>query len=133
MLLSAFLTPKPSGRPCPPPPSLSAITAIEAAGGDAPASIPLPSRINIHGSAGCVCAMAVSLAFDPLARSLSEHRRANNRASFEVQRKQLLALISIHFHRHPRRRPYIHRCCPRAHEYMHRVYISLTSVQRSIF
>lgn len=30
-----------------------------------PASISLLSRINIHGSAGCVCAMAVSLAFDP--------------------------------------------------------------------
>lgn len=44
----------------------------------------LLSCINIHGSAGCVCAMAVSLAFDPLAWGLSEHCSANNRAAFEV-------------------------------------------------
>lgn len=46
--------------------------------------------------------MAVSLAFDPLARGLSERCRANNRAPFEVHREQLLALISIYFLCHPR-------------------------------
>lgn len=77
------------------------------------------SHINIHGSAGCVCAMAVSLAFDPtlfrtkrpvgaLMRPTTERRLKCRGNSCSHWSPYTFAAIA-----------HVHRCCPQAHEYMH--------------